>query len=181
MAANYWESTQRRNWQYTREQLADVRKKLEEEEPNLVQMYPLPQIRHMSIYFNQRECHVETLALTAQENQTADRTPIEIARLGKRLGVRQQAMATAQVYIRRFYTRVDIRRTNPYLVIATAVYLACKMEECPHHIRLLVAEARTLWPGKAFLIFYRHPDTLLILSQTSSAVTPQSLGSASFT
>ncbi|KAG9248681.1 cyclin-C [Calycina marina] len=123
MAANYWESTQRRNWQYTREQLADLRKKLEEEEPKLVQMYPLPQLRHMSIYFNQ-----------------------QIARLGKRLGVRQQAIATAQMYIRRFYTKVEVRRTNPYLVIAAAVYLACKMEECPHHIRLLVAEGRTLWP-----------------------------------
>ena len=63
-------------------------------------------------------------------------------------------MATAQVYIRRFYTKVEIRRTNPYLVIATAVYLACKMEECPHHIRLLVAEGRTLWPGNYLLVFW---------------------------
>jgi cyclin C len=73
---------------------------------------------------------------------------IEVARLGKRLGVRQQAMATAQLYIRRFYSKVEIRRTNPYLVLATAVYLACKMEECPHHIRLIVSEGRTLWPGQ---------------------------------
>ncbi|KAE9380459.1 C/H/G cyclin [Stipitochalara longipes BDJ] len=122
MAANYWESTQRRNWQFTREQLEDLRKKLEDEDQNLVQMYPLPAVRHLSIYFNQ------------------------LARLGKRLGVRQQAMATAQLYIRRFYSKVEIRRTNPYLVIATAVYLACKMEECPHHIRLVVSEGRTLWP-----------------------------------
>ncbi|TVY59072.1 RNA polymerase II holoenzyme cyclin-like subunit [Lachnellula cervina] len=123
MAANYWESTQRRHWQSTREQLEDLRKKLEDEDQNLVQMYPLAQLRHLSIYFNQ-----------------------QIGRLAKRLGVRQQAMATAQLYIRRFYTKVEIRRTNPYLVIATAVYLACKMEECPHHIRLVVSEGRTLWP-----------------------------------
>lgn len=75
---------------------------------------------------------------------------VEIGRLGKRLGVRQQAIATAQVYIRRFYSKVEIRKTNPYLVIATAVYLACKMEECPHHIRLVVSEGRALWPGKFF-------------------------------
>lgn len=56
-------------------------------------------------------------------------------------------MATAQLYLRRFYSKVEVRRTNPYLVIATAVYLACKMEECPHHIRLIVSEGRTLWPG----------------------------------
>lgn len=54
MAANYWESTQRRHWQFTKEQLDDLRKKLEDEDQNLVQMYPLPQLRHLSIYFNQR-------------------------------------------------------------------------------------------------------------------------------
>lgn len=56
-------------------------------------------------------------------------------------------MATAQVYIKRFYTRVQIRHTNPYLVITTALYLACKMEECPQHIRLFTQEARSLWPS----------------------------------
>lgn len=66
-------------------------------------------------------------------------------RLSKRIQVRQQCMATAQVYLKRFYSRVEIRRTNPYLVITTAVYLACKMEEAPQHIRLIVTEARTLW------------------------------------
>ena len=71
----------------------------------------------------------------------------ELTRLGKKLSIRQQALATAQVYIRRFYTKVEIRRTNPYLVMATALYLACKMEECPHHIRHLVHEARQLWSG----------------------------------
>jgi len=62
--------------------------------------------------------------------------------------VRQQALATAQVYLRRYYSQVEIRRTNPYLVLATAFYLACKMEECPQHIRLIVAEGRQTWPGK---------------------------------
>lgn len=61
--------------------------------------------------------------------------------------IRQQALATAQVYLRRFYTKVEIRRTNPYLMLATSLYLACKMEECPQHIRILVGEARTMWPG----------------------------------
>jgi cyclin C len=70
---------------------------------------------------------------------------LELIRLGKRLNIRQQAMATAQVYLKRFYSRVEIRRTNPYLVITTAMYLACKMEEAPQHIRLIVTEARQLW------------------------------------
>jgi cyclin C len=62
------------------------------------------------------------------------------------MSIRQQALATAQVYMRRYYTRVSILRTNPYLVISTAFYLACKMEECPQHIRLVAGEARQLWP-----------------------------------
>lgn len=47
--------------------------------------------------------------------------------------------------MKRFYSRIEIRRTNPYLVITTAVYLACKIEEAPQHIRLIVTEARALW------------------------------------
>ncbi|KAI1278509.1 cyclin domain-containing protein [Xylaria sp. FL0933] len=123
MAANYWESTQRRHWQFSKDELAQMREKLEESEQSLVQMFPLPQRRHLNIYFNQ-----------------------QLGRLGKRLGVRQQALATAQTYLKRFYCTVEIRRTNPYLVIATSLYLACKMEECPQHIRLVVSEARSLWP-----------------------------------
>ena len=72
---------------------------------------------------------------------------LELAKLGKRMAVRQQALATAQVYLRRFYSKVEIRRTNPYLVLSTALYLACKMEECPQHIRVFVSEARQIWPG----------------------------------
>lgn len=56
MAANYWESTQRRHWQFTRQELEDLRKKLEDEDQNLVQMYPLPHVRHLSIFINQRKC-----------------------------------------------------------------------------------------------------------------------------
>ena len=72
---------------------------------------------------------------------------IELAKLGKRMNTRQQALATAQVYVRRFYTKVEVRHTNPYLVLATALYLACKMEECPQHIRAVTSEARAIWPG----------------------------------
>jgi cyclin C len=56
MAANYWESTQRKHWQFTKDQLATMRQKLEDEDPQLVHMFPLPQLRHLNIYFNQRWC-----------------------------------------------------------------------------------------------------------------------------
>lgn len=54
MAANYWESTQRKHWQFTKDELANVRQRLEDDDPGLVQMFPLPQLRHLNIYFNQR-------------------------------------------------------------------------------------------------------------------------------
>lgn len=66
------------------------------------------------------------------------------------MSTRQQAIATAQVYLKRFYTKNEIRQTNPYLVLTTAFYLACKMEECPQHIRFVVGEARGLWPGTIY-------------------------------
>lgn len=80
----------------------------------------------------------------------------ELIKLGRRMNLRQQALATAQVYIRRFYTKVEIRKTNPYLIMATAVYLACKMEECPQHIRLMLGEAARQWPGKLSSSSTRH-------------------------
>lgn len=55
MAANFWESTQRRHWQFTKPELEDLRSKLEEDDPSLLQMYPLPGVRHLSIFFNQRK------------------------------------------------------------------------------------------------------------------------------
>ncbi|KAI1780630.1 cyclin-C [Hypoxylon cercidicola] len=123
MAANYWESTQRRFWQFSKDELAQMREDLEKSDQALVQMFPLPRRTHLNIFFNQ-----------------------QISRISKRLNIKQQAVATAQLYIKRFYCKVEIRRTNPYLVLTTALYLACKMEECPQHIRMFVTEARSLWP-----------------------------------
>ncbi|KAJ4296454.1 RNA polymerase II holoenzyme cyclin-like subunit [Kalmusia sp. IMI 367209] len=127
MASTWWESTQRKFWTFKKPQLVLERKRLEESERNLVNMYPLPDRRHLSIYFYH-----------------------QLSKMARPLGIRQQALATAQVYIRRFYVKVEIRRTNPALVLATALYLACKMEECPQHIRLVLAEARHCWVDTSF-------------------------------
>ena len=54
MAANYWASTQRRHWQFSRENLAEIRQKLEEDDRALVQQYPLPDRRLLSQFLNQR-------------------------------------------------------------------------------------------------------------------------------
>lgn len=54
MAANYWESTQRKYWQFTKDQLQAMRQKLEDEEPSMSVHFPLPPVRHLNIFFNQR-------------------------------------------------------------------------------------------------------------------------------
>jgi cyclin C len=55
MAANFWASTQHKFWQFSQEQLAVMRQSLEDEDPLLVQSFPLQQQRHLNIFFNQRE------------------------------------------------------------------------------------------------------------------------------
>lgn len=69
MAANYWESTQRKHWQFTKDDLAGMRQRLDEEDPALVQMFPLPQLRHLNIYFNQRTPSSFYLRLERQRNR----------------------------------------------------------------------------------------------------------------
>src|SRR5436189_2505446 len=54
MAANYWTSTQRQHWLFSRDQLAEIRKAIEESEKTLIQQYPLFDLRLLSIYINQR-------------------------------------------------------------------------------------------------------------------------------
>ncbi|CAK7567833.1 MAG: RNA polymerase II holoenzyme cyclin-like subunit [Sporothrix epigloea] len=146
MAASYWDSTQRQFWEFSKEQLAALRQNKLDEERSLVQMYPLPEWRHLNMFFSQ-----------------------QLMRLGKRMQVRQQALATAQVFLKRFFCKVEIRRTNPYLVMATALYLACKTEECSQHIRQVVQEAKALWPDTHCLEIARLGETeFWMISELSS-------------
>ncbi|KAF3936298.1 Cyclin-C [Dactylella cylindrospora] len=124
MAANFWASSQRAHWQLSREKVADLRKALDEEDTNkgLGIAYPLPDNKQLQVYLH--SC---------------------TQRLGRRLQLRQQPLATAETYLKRFYLKVSMRDTNPYLMLSTCVYLACKMEECPQHIRTVVNEARAIF------------------------------------
>lgn len=54
MAANYWASTQRRHWLFSREQLSEIRENLKERDKMAYSQFPLPDLRLISIYFNQR-------------------------------------------------------------------------------------------------------------------------------
>lgn len=123
MAANYWDSTQAKYWTFTRQELTNLRTDLAKQNAALHTKYALPDPRHMSIYLQ-----------------------MQLFKLAKRMSLRQQALATAQIYVKRFYLHVEQRRTNPYLILATTAYLACKMEETPQHIRLLLNEAARQWP-----------------------------------
>lgn len=62
MAASFWESTQRRFWLFSKDELEQIREKLKDEDSALVQMFPLPEWRQLSIYFNQRRSPFQHLA-----------------------------------------------------------------------------------------------------------------------
>lgn len=71
---------------------------------------------------------------------------LQLQTFGRQLSLRQRVLASAEVYLTRFFLKVSIHEVNVYLVIAACVYLACKTEECPQHIRTIASEARVLWP-----------------------------------
>jgi len=52
-----------------------------------------------------------------------------IQQLGKTLKLRQQVIATATVYVKRFYARNSLKCIDPLLLAPTAVFLASKVEE----------------------------------------------------
>ncbi|AOW03551.1 RNA polymerase II holoenzyme cyclin-like subunit [Yarrowia lipolytica] len=124
MSANYWTSSQRLHWLLTKETLAERRKGLEDIfDPGKLQTIKALNPWHVRVYLH---------------------TLIHL--LGQNLSIRQRILATAEVYLTRFHTKVPFGEINPYLVVATAVYVACKVEEHPQHIRTITSEARSLWP-----------------------------------
>ncbi|GAA5821070.1 hypothetical protein JCM3770_000077 [Rhodotorula araucariae] len=63
----------------------------------------------------------------------------------KRLGLRQQVLATAIVFFRRFYLRNSYCETDPALVAAACCYVAAKAEETPVHVKSAVGEAKVVF------------------------------------
>ena len=123
MAANWWNSTHRKFWSFTPEKLGDLRDDLDKQYEKLLQQHPYPDRRLMFIFLRDR-----------------------LLQLGKRLPFRQQCVATALVYMHRYFLSTPMQNVNLYLLAATAFYLASKTEESPHHIRLVASEARQAWP-----------------------------------
>ena len=54
MAANYWSSTQRRFWFFSKEKLASMHEEIEDQDRDLAQQYPLPDRRLLTIYLKDR-------------------------------------------------------------------------------------------------------------------------------
>ncbi|ORX48023.1 C/H/G cyclin [Hesseltinella vesiculosa] len=112
MAANYWASTQKNHWVVDKSALMHSR------EEDLLYTTETDYVK-LKIWFS----HL-------------------IQKLAKRLQLKQQAVATAFVYFKRFYTKNSLRGTEPLLVLVTCVYLATKIEECPVHIKMVAQEAK---------------------------------------
>lgn len=122
MAANYWTSTQRRFWHFTPSQLSSLRSALTARNAAVVNQYPLSDPRHILIFLKD-----------------------QLLRFSRRLQPRQQCLATTLVYVHRYLLTHPLQTVNPYLLLTTAFYLASKTEESPHHIRLVLGEARQFW------------------------------------
>nr|XP_020853954.1 cyclin-C isoform X3 [Phascolarctos cinereus] len=60
---------------------------------------------------------------------TSGRVPTIIQALGEHLKLRQQVIATATVYFKRFYARYSLKSIDPVLMAPTCVFLASKVEE----------------------------------------------------
>ncbi|RIA99072.1 cyclin-like protein [Glomus cerebriforme] len=80
-----------------------------------------------------------------------------ITDLGRSLQVRQVIVATAITYFKRFYTKNSFRNTEPNLVAATCMYLACKIEESPQHIKAVITDMKTIMQEKGEPFSYDNP------------------------
>ncbi|ABN64572.2 RNA polymerase II holoenzyme cyclin-like subunit [Scheffersomyces stipitis CBS 6054] len=129
MSADFWCSSQRNKWQLSRQSLLEARRKVLLLERKMIQNGLIKDYPNIHYDFNMR-IYLHNLLI----------------KLGRRLNIRQVALATAEIYLNRFLTRVSLKEINVYLLVTTCLYVACKIEECPQHIRLIISEARNLWP-----------------------------------
>ena len=168
MSGSYWTSTQRLEWQCSRSELQSRRQRLWRWEigrwPQGLQLQSAGDSTETAESAGDTSTDASASASSAPHS-TPRTLPIHhrdlhydkdynlriycfllVMKLGRRLNIRQTALATAHVYLSRFMLAASVREANLYLLVTTCVYLACKVEECPQYIRALVSEARSLWP-----------------------------------
>lgn len=102
-----------------------------------------------------------------------------IAKLGKKLQLRQRVIATATVFFRRFYVKNLYCETDPFIVIAACVYVAAKAEESPIHIKNVVSEARMLFSSTSlFPSSYPRIESYLQTKSSASSPSPPTIPSS---
>jgi len=118
MSANYWESTQYKNWTLKREEIEAANQK---DKKYLTEI----EIKKLRIFF----AHYITI-------------------LGKTLHLRQRVVATAIVYWKRFYLNNSFVEFEPALMGGTCIYLASKVEECNIKVDTIINNMKSLEKDK---------------------------------
>lgn len=99
MAGNFWQSSHYQQWLLTKDDLV-------------------------------RDRRYDLQFLTPEEYQKLNIFFANLIQvLGEQLKLRQQVIATATVYFKRFYVRNSFRSIDPLLMAPTCIFLASKVEE----------------------------------------------------
>jgi cyclin C len=66
MAANYWDSTQRKYWTFSKKELTETRRALDAEHSQLISQHALPERKTLHLYFFLRKAslHAELMVLS---------------------------------------------------------------------------------------------------------------------
>lgn len=100
MAGNFWQSSHYQQWILTKDDLVRDRRF------DIIQFLTSEEYQKLNIFFANL-----------------------IQVLGEQLKLRQQVIATATVYFKRFYVRNSFRSIDPLLMAPTCIFLASKVEE----------------------------------------------------
>jgi cyclin-C len=68
--------------------------------------------------------------------------------LGEQLRLRQQVIASATIYFRRFYSKYSLKCIDPFLLAPTCLFLATKVEEFGLQSHRFATTAATLVKSK---------------------------------
>lgn len=92
-------------------------------------------------------------------------TPPVIQKLGNKVRFRQRVTATAVVFFKRFFLRNKMTDFNPWLIAATACYLASKAEESSLRTTDILGVLKAKFNGEAVVLvapYQRRPTGQLI-------------------
>ena len=115
MAANYWASTQRKYWLFTRERLAEIRDGFKEKDKNAHTQFPLPDQRLLNIYFNQRRFKSSNRRTNTKPRQNSLSSASECQPDSKHLPQRKY-ISSGTIRRTKFETRTRILCSPPHSI-----------------------------------------------------------------